>query len=65
VADIFDALTSHRSYKPAWSNDAAFEELTRLAGTKLNHDCVRILIQNAPAVREIQKRFADDPHDQA
>jgi HD-GYP domain-containing protein (c-di-GMP phosphodiesterase class II) len=59
VADIFDALTSHRSYKPAWSNDDAFEELRRLSGTKLNPDCVRVLIENAPAVREIQQRFAD------
>lgn len=59
VADIFDALTSHRSYKPAWSNDAAFEELKRLSGTKLNPDCVRVLIENAQAVREIQQRFSD------
>ncbi len=65
VADIFDALTSHRSYKPAWSNEAAFEELMRLSGTKLNPDCVRVLIENLPAVQEIQKRFADDPHDHA
>jgi HD-GYP domain-containing protein (c-di-GMP phosphodiesterase class II) len=62
VADIFDALTSHRSYKPAWSNEAAFEELKRLSGTKLNHDCVRVLIENEPAVKEIQERFADDLH---
>jgi HD-GYP domain-containing protein (c-di-GMP phosphodiesterase class II) len=61
VADIFDALTSHRSYKPAWSNDAAFEELKRLSGTKLNPDCIRVLIENAAAVKAIQKRFADAP----
>ncbi|MCF8113450.1 MAG: HD domain-containing protein [Desulfotignum sp.] len=61
VADIFDALTSHRSYKPAWSNEKAFEELKRLSGTKLNSDCVRTLIENEPAVKEIQKQFSDDP----
>ncbi len=59
VADIFDALTSHRSYKPAWSNAAAFKELRRLSGTKLNPDCVRALIENAHAVQEIQQRFSD------
>jgi HD-GYP domain-containing protein (c-di-GMP phosphodiesterase class II) len=61
VADIFDALTSHRSYKPAWSNEAAFEELTRLSGTKLNPDCVRMLMENEPAILEIQNRFGDAP----
>jgi len=61
VADIFDALTSHRSYKPAWSNEKAFEELKCLSGTKLNSDCVRVLIENEPAVKEIQKQFSDDP----
>jgi HD-GYP domain-containing protein (c-di-GMP phosphodiesterase class II) len=63
VADIFDALTSHRSYKPAWSNAAAFKELMQLSGTKLNPDCIRVLIENAAAVKKIQKRFADDLSD--
>ncbi|MCA1784896.1 MAG: HD domain-containing protein [Desulfobacteraceae bacterium] len=60
VADIFDALTSRRSYKPAWSNEAAFRELEHLAGTKLNPDCVRVLIRNKQAVQDIQNRFSDD-----
>lgn len=57
VADIFDALTSPRSYKPAWDNEAAFEELKRLSGTKLNPDCVQALIRNQPAIEKIQQRF--------
>lgn len=32
VADVFDALTQQRSYKPAWSVDQAAVEITRLAG---------------------------------
>ena len=35
VADVFDALTSARPYKPAWSNDDAFAMLRRLAPEKL------------------------------
>ena len=40
VADVFDALTSRRPYKDAWSNHRAFEELRNLAGVKLDPECV-------------------------
>ena len=59
VADIFDALTSERSYKPAWSNDDAFVELKKLAGTRLNESCVDILIRERKAVEKIQQTFKD------
>ena len=32
VADVFDALTHVRPYKPAWSTDAAIAEMTSQAG---------------------------------
>ena len=44
VADVFDALTSRRSYKHAWSNDEAFALLRQLAGVKLDRDCVEVLL---------------------
>lgn len=60
VADIFDALTSNRPYKEAWSNDAAFEALLKLAGIKLDAACVEALVNNRAAVEEIQSRFRED-----
>ena len=57
VADIFDALTSRRPYKGAWSNEQAFLMLRELAGHQLDRDCVEALIQNADSVEEIQSRF--------
>ena len=59
VADIFDALTSERSYKTAWTNDEAFVELKRLAGTKLNEQCISALIQKRKTVETIQQTFRD------
>ncbi|MCK5714621.1 MAG: HD-GYP domain-containing protein, partial [Nitrosomonadaceae bacterium] len=44
VADIFDALTSHRAYKTPWSNEEAFAMLERLADTKLDRDCVEAML---------------------
>ncbi|MBU0994999.1 MAG: HD domain-containing protein [Proteobacteria bacterium] len=60
VADIFDALTSKRSYKEAWTNDDAFNELKKLAKTKLNPDCVNVLLQNKTSVEKIQQQFRDE-----
>jgi len=60
VADVFDALTSARPYKEAWSNNEAIEEITKLAGEKLDRDCVNALIQNLDEVEKIQARFRED-----
>lgn len=61
VADVFDALTSKRPYKEAWSNERAFEALEELAGETLDAACVSALRACEPAVREIQARFREDP----
>jgi HD-GYP domain-containing protein (c-di-GMP phosphodiesterase class II) len=60
VADVFDALTSSRPYKEAWSNDKSFEMLTQLAGEKLDIDCVNALINNRVEVEKIQHQFNED-----
>ena len=62
VADVFDALTSHRPYKEAWSNEKAFAMLKQLAGEKLDIDCVNALIQNRQKVEEIQQRFKENSY---
>ena len=59
VADVFDALTSERPYKRAWSNAEAFAWLRRLAHAKLDAQCVEALAANAPKVADIQTRFRD------
>ena len=60
VADVFDALTSRRSYKEAWSNAEAFATLQQLAGDKLDRDCVDALLAQPQAVMEIQRRFKEN-----
>jgi len=60
VADVFDALTSRRPYKEAWTNDEAFATLRRLAGEKLDAECVEALIRGREEVERIQQDFAED-----
>jgi HD-GYP domain-containing protein (c-di-GMP phosphodiesterase class II) len=62
VADIFDALTSVRPYKNAWTNEAAFKELQKLAGSKLDSRCVIALINNKEQILNIQEKFKDTYH---
>lgn len=62
VADVFDALTSHRPYKNEWSLEAALAELRRLVELgKLDSDCVKALSDHVNEVREIQERYSDHP----
>jgi HD-GYP domain-containing protein (c-di-GMP phosphodiesterase class II) len=60
VADIFDALTSKRVYKDAWTNEAALETLKRLAGEKLDQDCVNALLENIEEIEAVQQLFKQD-----
>jgi HD-GYP domain-containing protein (c-di-GMP phosphodiesterase class II) len=60
VADIFDALTSERPYKKAWTNADAFALLKKLAGVSLDNDCVDALIDNQDEVKNIQQTFHDE-----
>ena len=62
VADVFDALTSARPYKEAWSNDKAIAMLKELAGETLDQDCVDALINNIDKVEEIQRQFNENPY---
>jgi len=59
VADIFDALTSRRPYKEAWSNEKAFAALHEMAGEKLDSDCVEALFTHQNEIEEIQRMFKE------
>lgn len=60
VADVFDALTSVRPYKPAWSSDDAFAEIERISNKKLDAQCVEVLKQNRQRVEAIRDQFQDE-----
>lgn len=62
VADVFDALTSNRPYKDAWTFDEAFAMLDRLAGETLDAQCVRALMDNRAEVEKIQRQFRETPY---
>jgi len=59
VADVFDALSSERPYKKAWTNEESFAELHRIAEIKLDRDCIDALFACKNEIEAIQKQFPD------
>ena len=57
VADVFDALTSDRPYKDAWSNRDALAYLQANAGRQFDSDCVAALVAAGDELEEIQALF--------
>lgn len=53
VADVFDALCSERSYKPAWPLDVAHEEILRCSGTHFDPECVAAFERAWPRIRSL------------
>lgn len=55
VADVFDALTSVRPYKRAWTVPEAISELQSMArGGKLDDACVRALVEHGDEAEAIR-----------
>lgn len=60
VADVFDALTSVRPYKSAWTNEDALAFLHENTGTRFDKACVAALTAEMEKVEEIQRVFGDE-----
>jgi putative two-component system response regulator len=58
IADVFDALTSVRPYKKAWSIEDAVALLQRDAGTSFDPELVGIL----PQILAVREKYSDAPH---
>lgn len=48
VADVFDALVSHRAYKPAWEETHAISEMLKLRGNKFDPEILDVFMQHLP-----------------
>jgi response regulator RpfG family c-di-GMP phosphodiesterase len=59
LADVYDALTTERIYKKAWTHEAASEEIYRLSGKKFDPDLVFAFGQVEARFREIAIELDD------
>lgn len=59
IADVFDALTSVRPYKPAWPVAQALEFLRRESGRHFDPELVELFLGILPAILEVKERWAE------
>jgi len=59
VVDVFDALTSHRPYKKAWSFDDALNLLKEESGKHFDPNLVNLFIENTEEIKEIYNSFGE------
>jgi putative two-component system response regulator len=60
VVDVFDALTSNRPYKKAWSFEDALNLLKEESGQHFDPKIVDIFINNVDEIKEIYNSFKEE-----
>jgi len=63
VADVFDALTSERPYKKAWSIDAAVDLIRDSAGSHFDPHIVECFLEVLPKVLAVRTQYSDSEVD--
>ncbi len=61
LVDVFDALTSERPYKKAWTVEEAICEIQRCAGQHFDPEIVDAFMSRVPEMADIRERFSDAP----
>lgn len=59
VADVYDALTSRRSYKDAWNEDDAYREIIKGKGTQFDPQVVEAFEAAHDKILAVRQKFAD------
>jgi putative two-component system response regulator len=60
LADVYDALISKRTYKPAYSHEHAVALIAEGRGGQFDPDMADALVAIGDTFREIAQRFRDD-----
>ena len=62
VADVFDALSSRRSYKDPWPPEKVLEVMRDDAGKAFDPELIEILVERHERVRAVWGMHPDAPH---
>lgn len=63
LADVFDALTSRRCYKPAFSLKDTLDIIRKGAGAHFDPSCVDAFFRAMPKITHVMETFEDRPED--
>ncbi|MBN2737994.1 MAG: HD domain-containing protein [Spirochaetales bacterium] len=59
IADVYDALSSNRVYKNAWTRDDVHNEIRKLNGKKFDPDLVDVFFESIDILESIQSKYPD------
>ncbi len=59
VADVYDALSSHRCYKDVWDEDRVLEEIHNGNGTHFDPEIVKAFFSRMDIIKSIAKRYPE------
>ena len=59
IADVYDALTSRRVYKEAWSHEDTLAQMSGLGGSHFDPDLVKVFLKESDELLQIRERFPD------
>ena len=60
VADVFDALTSPRVYKPAFPLEKALSIIQEGAGTQFDPKCVEVFMESLSEVKAVLNKYGQE-----
>lgn len=61
LADVFDALTSERPYKKAWSIERATDLVREQSGKHFDPELVDAFFRSLPGILEVRERWQEQP----
>jgi hypothetical protein len=57
IADVYDALSSKRSYKEAWDEDQVLDTLKQDAGLHFDPDMIEAFFESLEVIRSVSERY--------
>jgi response regulator RpfG family c-di-GMP phosphodiesterase len=60
LADVFDALSSKRTYKDPWDEKHILSKIEECAGSQFDPELVEIFFDRLDVMRSIQKRYVEE-----
>jgi HD-GYP domain-containing protein (c-di-GMP phosphodiesterase class II) len=60
LVDVYDALSSRRSYKEAWNEEETLKAIKSSSGSQFDPELVHLFLNNMNIIRSIHERYADD-----
>ena len=59
LSDVFDALTTIRPYKKAWTIDETIEYIKKMSGIQFDPQLVDVFVSKLDKIIEIKKAYND------